>query len=171
MEFSSISKMQEYVVQAINDIIDDIAEDVRMDLRDIVRDNYKSSVSRGQSDYFAYTPTFEFLESITKAKAISDRNTINIEIYFDPSKMTPEMRSHEWWNAHMGFYGEVENVWNGMSVPELIPFWIEYGTSKGMYPREGANNVKTIFELYQKALPKLIIQELKARYNIKTKTN
>lgn len=167
MEFSNVSALNQYIANAINDVIEDISDEIEVELRDKVRDAYLSSQSN-KGDYFKYTPTYEFLNSITKARAkLKDKNSISIEIYFDPSKMTPEFRDDEYWNAHMGFSGEVDNVWNGMSVPELLPYWIEYGTSRGMFPREGADSVGEVFRLYEHIFPQLIIRELKKRYGIK----
>lgn len=164
--FSSVSALNDYLVEVINEVINDIAEEIETDLREKVREAYISTIGN-KDDYFKYTPTYEFLNSITRPRAEVKNGEINIEIYFDPSKMTPKFREDEYWNAHMGMSGQEDDVWNGMSVPELLPFWIEYGTQNGMYRREEADSVGKVFRLYEQIFSQLIIKELKKRYGIK----
>lgn len=167
MDFVNVKALNKYVIKAINDILEDISFDIELELRHKVREAYISDRSRDDDPEY-YTPTFDFLNSISRAKPVPKNGVINIEVYFDPKKMPPEMRNDELWNAHMGMSGQYENVYNGMSVSELLPFWIEYGTKKGLFQRKGTDSVGKVFKLYEDIFPKLLKLELEKRYGIKT---
>lgn len=167
MEFASVKALNRYIINAIDDVLEDISFEIELDVRDKVKEAYISDrTTDNDPDY--YTPTYDFLNSISRLKPVSKNGNINIEIYFDPKKIPPEIRNDELWNAHMGLHGEYDSVYNGMSVSELLPFWIEYGTKRGKFPRKGTDSVGKVFRLYEQILPQLMSRELEKRYGIKT---
>lgn len=114
-----------------------------------------------------YKRTYDYLASITRAEPKFNNGTIDVEIFYDPNKMLPRETTNRW-NEHMNAYGQVEDIWNGMSVPELLPLWIEKGTERGLYPRTGVHVLETVYENLKDNYKTLFKTELK-KYGIKVK--
>ena len=97
-----------------------------------------------------YQRTFQFLNSITKSEIEMKGNKMNVAIYFDTSKITPNFLGNGEWNQHMGFNGQpfvdglIETIENGNPSP--------YSPS---YARGGIGMLKETSKWLEKELPRI----------------
>lgn len=170
----SIKEVNDYinvfVLRAIQEIADDIREEVYKDVRDEYNFSMRSIHSRGTSEnskYFQYEHTFDVLESICQPQAKLVNGKIEVEIYYDPDKIKPFYNKNNYWNSHMNITGGT--TWKGVSIPELLPIWLELGTDYGLAPREGWEIMGKWHRQVKSTLKRRIKAILKSKYGLKVK--
>lgn len=170
-ECRSVDELNSYVRLYVLRVIQDIADEVREDVYKDVRQEYNDSIRRislsNKDEYFQYEHTFDVLESISQPKAKLVGKTIEVEIYYDSSKITPFLNKNNYWNSHMDIIQQT--TWNGASIPEMIPVWLERGTESGLAPREGWGIMEKWCQMLKRTLKGRVQRELKARYGLKVK--
>lgn len=170
-ECRTISEVNNYITLFVTRVIQDIADEVREDVYRDVREEYNNSImvqSRKSDDYYKYNHTFDVLESICQPKVKFSNGVLEVEIYYDPDKIEPYNTGDEsMWNAHMDVNGKT--TWAGMSIPELIPIWMELGTTRGLSPREGWGIMEAWHNDLKRTLRNRVKRELKSRYGLKVK--
>lgn len=165
--FSNIKQLNNYISQVVGNAVDNIAEEIKDRIYEQVASSYHSSLGGG---YYQYEPTFQLLHSITKVRTINTKNLIEIEVFFDTSKIEGEM-TKTYWNKHVGMGGKTTTR-NGKDIIESLPFWLEEGVSAStgtLYPREGWHVVADIYATYMVLYKSEIIRLLKAKYGITAK--
>lgn len=170
-ECRTVSEINDYITLFVARVIQDIADEVREDVYRDVRSQYNHSImmqNRKSNDYYRYNHTFDVLESICQPKVIMSKGMLEVEIYYDPDKIKPLNTGEEsMWNSHMDVNGN--DTWNGMSIPELIPIWMELGTTNGLAPRDGWGIMEAWHNNLKATLKSRVKSELKSRYGLKVK--
>ena len=170
-QFSSISELNAYINVVVQEILDKISSDVEERVFNLVKERLYDPPGRNMGGYTGayYDTTYDFLTSVTRAEPKFSDGKIEVEIYYDSNKIMPQYRSEEeYWNVHMDTDEQVEDIWNGMSIPELLPLWMEYGTNKGLAPRNGIHVMQDVYNDLKKTYKSEFIKELK-KYGIKVK--
>lgn len=157
--FTTISALNQYIKNVVKQSIQTIAEDVREEVYEEVSDKLLNNHSGGNG-YYAYQHTFEVLESICEPKVKYVNNTVEVEIYYDTDKIQPHYVDNSFWNQHMSITGE--------DVSEILPLWLEEGTTGGLYPREGWGIIKEWQDELKRTLKRRVQVEL-LRKGIKTR--
>lgn len=163
--FKDVKQLNNHIYQVVSATVDKIAEEIKDQIYDQVERNYISSLGGG---YYQYEPTFQLLHSITKVRTVNTKNLIEIEVFFDTSKIKGT-KTDTYWNQHMGMGGTTTTK-KGNNIIESLPFWLEEGLSAStgtLYPREGWHTVADIYATYMCTFKDEIIRLLKVRYGIK----
>jgi len=120
-----------------------------------------------------YERTWDLFNSLTVKEIKTSGDIYTIEVYFDKDKIKSNEILNNW-NQHMSFVtknrsaGEAK-YWEGQSISQALPWWIELGEDSLIFPREGIHMVKNTTEKLRST--KEHIEELKkilkTKYNIK----
>ena len=160
---SDLKRVLQHLERHVKYSLEEVAKVVEGEIKDYVMKNLYNKHSPTH-----YTRTYDYINSLTVKKAKSVNNGHVVEIFFDTSKITPRSPDGaDRWSRHSSitsYYGGA----SGDDVSDMIPIWMEYGTSGSLWDRDGIysmENTKNIMEqtkyhLYeiQKILKKLGIQ-------------
>lgn len=167
--FSSVKELNKHIHKMVSDAVDEIAEDIKDSIYQQVKSSYMSSL--GRNGYYQYEPTFQLLNSITKVRTVNTNSLIEIEVFFDTSKLEGIVNNDRYWNQHLGRSGQ-DTTKSGSSIAEALPFWLEEGLSKStgtLFPREGWHIVSSMYYEYVMRYKSEVIRLLKAKYGIVAK--
>lgn len=126
--------------KVINQNIQLSLEQVGKQVQKMVKDYILEELYRNHQPT-EYDRTFEFLNSVSVSKVDEiTKGKYTVQIYFDLNKIFPMEISDSTWNQHMDIWG------NSQVFEERLILWLEQGTKKGLYPREGIHSMETIRE-------------------------
>jgi hypothetical protein len=110
--------------------LEQIGKEIAGVLKKYVNDNwYKNSNPE------SYQRTYDILNSITVSKVKHMSDGYEVSIYFDETKI--RMIEYEGlFNAHLSIDGS--GMYQGMSIPQWVVYWMNYGQNSPKYSYEGA---------------------------------
>lgn len=163
-QFRNISDLNRFLNVVLEEVLLEVSEEIEREVLERVERNVYSSTPHD------YQRTWDFLASVTRAEPRYEKGSIEIEIYYDSDKLLPRAMGNGEWNQHMSVIGDrVDDVWNGKSVPELLPLWIEYGTENGLKPRsKGAHVMDSVYNDLKNTYKDKFIKKLR-KYGIKAR--
>lgn len=136
-DFKDLKSLYKYVEKDISYSLGIIAEKVRQLLREYIEKEL----------YQSYTPTDyqrtrDFINSldIKEVKKVGD--FYSVEIFFNTGLIHSNEVENSGWNQHMDVYGN--SNWYGASIPEWMPYFIEWGTHNSLWDRDGLHSMDAI---------------------------
>jgi hypothetical protein len=140
--FNSFSGLNKYIQDNIKYALqDDVARKVKSIIDEFALQNQINAYNPTD-----YQRTYEFFKSLTIGDVEKIDGGYSIEIYYDSQKIGSYI-TNSGWNQHADIYGNAS--WNGKSIPEWIPYWIEYGTNGSLWDREPANIISSSMMIIQ----------------------
>ena len=134
----------------------------------VVEEEIKDYIKRNLYDKYepqAYTRTYDYINSLTIRKAKKIGNGYSVEIFFDTDKIMPRPPDGAGrWSRHSSITS-YNRGGSGDDVSDMIPVWMEYGTSGSLWDRDGIysiENTKKIMEQTKYHLHE-IVKILKSR--------
>lgn len=132
---NSIESLLNQIKKDMRPSLRQVGERIRTELRQYVLENWYNS--RPTTEF--YDRTMQLINSITVSQIIETGNTMNIQVYFDSSKIIATVTEDGKWNQHASIHGE--------DVSESIPYYIEEGNKSPLYSYDGIHSVENIIEL------------------------
>lgn len=142
-----------YLRSRINDAVMSCAKIAEIKLKDDIMSKLYNEYNPKE-----YQRTYDFLESVSLKPIVGKKNTINVMIYYDTSKIIPNFVEDNW-NQH-------EDIW-GIDVHEFIPLWLEFGTKNSLWDREGIYAMEGL-EIYLRDRYKDMLKKELERKGLKT---
>jgi len=145
--------MFKYINKNIKTVLPDVAEGVKKIVQHEIWELLYSSYN------YEYQRTYDFIASVSvkNINKLSD-GTLEIEIYYDTSKIIPNFVEGSKYNQHMDYYGN--------DVSDKIPLWLESGTEANngnFYPRTGIGAMKKVAEEEKLRFESKLLNELKKK--------
>lgn len=128
-QFNNFKDLIKYINKCVEINTEKIAKEISGVLRKYVQDNWYNDYTPAH-----YERTMDILNSITVSKAKKTMLGYDVEIYFDESKI--RMIEYSGFNAHMSVDGE--GIYQGMSIPEWVVYWMNYGQNSPLWSYQGA---------------------------------
>lgn len=133
--FTSIEALNAYLEnKVLPEVLKSLAKEIRQMVQDYIYENLYQSYYPKE-----YQRTGDFLDSLDVR--VLDKHTV--EIFFNTDRIRSEYVEDSW-NQHMSIDGS--EVWNGASVPEWLPYFIEWGTHNSLWDRDGLHSMEKIKE-------------------------
>jgi hypothetical protein len=136
--FDTLSSIYKYLESEVIINTSKIAKEIADVLKNYVRLNWYNDHSPSQ-----YQRTMDILNSISITDVKKNRNGYSVKIFFDDSKINM-IEYDGLFNAHMGIYGETS--YQGMSLPQWVVYWMNYGQNSPIYSYEGVGFLEDVIE-------------------------
>ncbi len=135
--FKSISEALAYLETNVVFSLEQIGEEIKGVLRQHLMVDWYSAFTPTR-----YERTYQLIDSLSVKKAVKVGKGYQVEIFFDPDKITPIPASQPgYFPAHMNITNGASS-YNGMSYGELLPYWVEEGQHSSIRPYEGVHMVQ-----------------------------
>lgn len=128
-DFKDMQGLERYIKMTLEQALKEVAKETAEFLSQRVQsDIYR----KAESNY--YERTREFLNAITQSQVKRVGNELQIEVFFDSSKIYPHSSTPNSgkFNAHMSLDGSAS--YNGRSIGDWLVEWLEEGFSGGVLP-------------------------------------
>jgi hypothetical protein len=148
-----LDKLFAHVNKNIAEVLPNVAEEIKKIVQHEIWELLYSSYNH------EYQRTYDFIDSVSvkNINKLSD-GTLEIEIYYDSSKIIPSVVENSKYNQHMDYYGN--------DVPDKIPLWLESGTDANngnFFPRDGIGAMKKVAEEEKLRFESKLLNELKKK--------
>jgi len=160
VDFKSLNSAFKYINKDLQKVFPQVAEQVKQLVQTEIWELLYQSYTP-----FQYERTTDFIRSVSvnKVKLLSN-NTIQIEIYYDASKIISREVAGSKWNQHMSYSDG--DKYQSNDVSEYIPLWLERGTDPNngnFFPRKGMGAMKKVIENEQLRIENYLLIELKKK--------
>lgn len=140
--------LEQYLQDCLAEAIDKVAEEALNYLTEYILKNWYNSYEPR-----SYKRTYDFLRSASKTEArLTNKNTVQCLLFFDTSKINAEIRPGRL-NAHASF--------DGSSVTEKIPGWIERGHEFLGRGYESLGSMESTIKMLERDFPRKVAKELR----------
>lgn len=141
---ADLKRMLQYAERHMKFALEEVAKIVEEEIKDYIKHNLYDAYSPTH-----YTRTYDYINSLTVGKVKKEGSGYTIEIFFDTDKIYPQPPDGVGrWSRHSSITS-YNNGGSGDDVSDMIPIWIEYGTSGSLWDRDGIysmENTKKIME-------------------------
>jgi hypothetical protein len=141
--FTNLNDLYKYLESQVEVNLQKIGIEIAGILKHYVQENWYNRMDSVKLGFDQYERTMEVLNSISVEKVKKVGNTFEVKIFFDETKIHSIHRDGTW-NAHMSLDGSTE--YGGMSIPEWVVWWMNYGQNSSVYPYPGGGFLEATIE-------------------------
>lgn len=145
--FKSFKEYEIYINKKLTLIMKQLMKECKQQLMDSVETNLYTMYPNSK-----YNNTMQFLNAVDTTFTVF-KGVITIECYINPDKMTTGIDYDSGWGIHQDIYGD--------DVREHLVGWLEFGTTGGIFPREGAKFIESVLDYYKLNYKKILKERLK----------
>jgi hypothetical protein len=134
--FNNLSQVEQYIMKQLEESMRILSNDIKSMIKEYINNNLYQRYYPHE-----YQRTGQFLDCLD-VRVIRKGNSVEAEIFFNTDYIDMNEVEDSKWNQHMSVDGS--ETWNGASVSEWIPYFMEYGTHNSLWDRDGLHSMETI---------------------------
>ena len=156
---NDLQRLMDYIEKQTQDSLRLVALEVETMMKNYIIDKLYNSYTPKD-----YARSYNYLNSLTVRRVYkNNKGELETEIFFDPNKIYSREIHDRYWNQHMSVNGDT--TWEGKSISEWIPVWMEHGVSGSKWDRDGIKVVDNILRELDndKKFKKMMMNELRKK--------